>query len=116
MINIPIAPRAFAEGHQAACAGAARLAPNGTSNRAGWLQGYDAAKAEADARIDTLRAGAVQSDDAALVIACDHALGRDVVFRGPAKPHELAAVARALTMSRSQARSECARRMGEAGK
>ena len=45
---IPIAPRAFAEGYQANLDGKPRLSPNGTNNRAGWLQGYDAAQSVRD--------------------------------------------------------------------
>jgi hypothetical protein len=58
-VQIPIAPRAYAEGYQANLDGLPRRAPNGTTNRAGWLQGYDAAQAvreewEADARASDL--------------------------------------------------------------
>lgn len=41
---IPIAPRAYQQGYQANLDGQSRLSPNGTTNRAGWLQGWDAAQ------------------------------------------------------------------------
>lgn len=44
-MNIPIAPRAYAKGYQACLDGKSRLSPDGTTKRAGWLQGYDAAMA-----------------------------------------------------------------------
>lgn len=59
---IPIAPRAYGEGYQACLDGLPRKSPNGTTNRAGWLQGYDAAQAVREAWEDENHARARESE------------------------------------------------------